>query len=218
MPDPPQSGGGTAPRSHHAPIVYPSHGGSQQGSPPLQPQRSRHDHAAYGRRSSSPAAASRGEGSNYTSPGSPALMGMSHRGHPSMLPVAFSSGASSAVGTNNNHHAHDDASSIFSSNVSGHSTYSGFSGYSAFNAFGGSDIGSVGGGGGRDGGGGGSGALPWRTPPFDSGKADLGTEDGTGSGQYAAAHGSSGGALGWSTVMGTGGGERGVGRGAAEQR
>ncbi|CAM9346429.1 unnamed protein product [Ascophyllum nodosum] len=226
LPGPPQANAGTAPRPNHAQLpAYSSHG-PQQGSPPLQPQRHRPDHQSFGRRSSSPAAVSLGgpgDGGGYGGGDSPVLLGVtSHRSPPSTLPTAFSSAANNH---SNNNHNHDDASSIFSSNVSGHSNYSGFSGYSAFNAFGGgSDLGSVGGrDGGREGGGGGNGgsgnvAVPWRTPPLGSSKADFsGVEEGSSgvAGLYAAAHGSTGGALGWGAVMGTGGG--GGGRGADQR-
>lgn len=155
-------------------------------------------------------------------------------------PGAVSVGSSM---TNNPPNPEDGASSIFSSNRSAHSTFSGFSGFS-YTPFGGSDLGSVSGAGGplgSGGGGGGSGtsnivstALPWNTrisssslPKNDPGSSPLNGlpeeevsrrgSDGS-SGSYAAAHGSTGGALGWGAVIdsrstgaesgGRGGGQR----------
>lgn len=72
----------------------------------------------------------------------------------------------------------------------------------------------VGGNGGGSSGGAGNGTtsvvsatLSWRTPPMGSRKGDADDLNGGNSGgRYAAAHGSTGGALGWGAVMRQGGG------------
>ncbi|CAM9645362.1 unnamed protein product, partial [Ectocarpus sp. 4 AP-2014] len=165
---------------------------SSQVSPPLQAVRQRHEQPVYGsgsRRSSSPGGASVRGGRTFSSAGG---------------------GASSSLANNP-----DDSSTIFGSNVSGHSSYSGFSAMSSMHAFGGSELGNSSSGGMAGGNAAADGSssgnnnpATWRTPPLGSQKGDPGDESGN-----PPAHGSTGGALGWGSIMGSGGATRGTGEG-----
>ncbi|CAM9428841.1 unnamed protein product [Ectocarpus sp. 6 AP-2014] len=161
--------------------------------------RQRHEQPVYGsgsRRSSSPGGGSVPGGRTFSSAGG-----------------GGGGGASSSLANNP-----DDSSTIFGSNVSGHSSYSGFSAMSSMHAFGGSELGNSSGGGGggvagvnaaADGSSSGNNnPATWRAPPLGSQKGDPGDESGN-----PPAHGSTGGALGWGSIMGSGGATRGTGEG-----
>lgn len=230
------SSGSTIPRSHGSIAASSQRQGSAplsgQMSPPLQPMMRQHrEQQVYGsRRSSSPGGdPSRSRGGDpadatYSSGGSPLPVGLpssSMRSPPSTLPqgqghnAAFSSaggsgggggGAPSSMANN-----HDDASSMFGSNLSGHSNYSGFSAISSMHAFGGgSEFSSVGGGGSTASGLATHGpsllssSSSWRATPLAGQKGDHHSAALDG-GENPPAHGSTGGALGWGSIMGSGG-------------
>lgn len=215
----------------------------QQTQNHLSPQGAhQHKHQlVYHRRASSPGTAGttgRGApGDDFTSGNSSVGGGRPHpqgQGRPaSTLPAGSyaAGGTAGAVGGGSSSlgnpvgggHVEEGASSIFSSNRSGHSSYSGLSGFS-YTPFGSNDVGSIGGGAGGGSKMGASTAVQWntRTPSSTLPKGDSGPplvnglsgEDGIrnggggggaggGLGSYAAAHGSPGGALGWGAVMGT---------------